>query len=463
MSNGGQTRGSIFSGVLLILLGVLFLFARWHPDLQVWHVFWHYWPVLIILWGVAKLVDHLSAPQDGRTRPPMVTGSEVALMLLVIFVLAGMGLYSRIRERNPDLDINLNMFHEQASQNVDVPVKTIPAGSHITLATDHGNITCHGGEGNELRVSASETASEANESAAQERLKDVKVVIEQGRDGYTVHPVNQSGRGNVNVDLDVTVPKSASITASTDHGNVSIADVAGKIAVTTTHGDVEIHDAGSDVAVEMSKGDARISTVAGNARLSGHGDQVDVNDVTGDATIEGEFFGPVHVRNIAKTTHYASQKADLTLVHMTGRLELDSGQLEVSDVAGFAKLVTKNKDVDVENVAGRLDIVDVHGDIKVGYAQPPREEINIANESGEVDLTLPAKSNFQISATSRGGEVQSDFDLASSGSHPEAHQDSGSDSEGKNAPMRIDGKIGTGVPRIQITTTYGTIYLRKSS
>ena len=227
MSNGGQTRGSIFSGVLLILLGVLFLFSRWHPDLQIWHVFWHYWPVLIILWGVAKLVDHLSAQQDGRARPPVVTGSEVALMFLVIFVLAGMGLYSRIRERNPDLDINLNMFHEQASQNLEVPAKTIPAGSHVTFTTEHGSITCHGGEGNEIRVSANETASESNESAAQERLKDVNVVIEQGRDGYTVHPVNQSGgRGNVNVDLEVTVPKSVSITANTDHGNVSISDVA---------------------------------------------------------------------------------------------------------------------------------------------------------------------------------------------------------------------------------------------
>ena len=462
MSNGGQTRGSIFSGVLLILLGVLFLFARWNPDLQIWHVFWHYWPVLIILWGVAKLVDHLGAQQDGRARPPMVTGSEVALMLLVIFVLAGMGLYSRIKERNPDLDMNLNMFHEQASQNVDVPVKTIPAGSHVTLTTDHGNITCHAGEGNEIRVSASETASEANESAAEERLKNVNVVIEQGRDGYTVHPVNQSGgRGNVNVDLDVMVPKSVSITATTDHGNVNVSGVAGKIAVTATHGDVEIHEAGSDVAVEMTKGDARISMVAGNVRLNGRGDEVEVSDVTGDATIEGEFFGPVHVRNVTKTTHYASQKADLTLVHMTGRLELDSGQIEVSDVAGFAKLNTKNKDLDVENVGGRLEITDVHGDIKVGYAQAPREEINITNESGGVDLTLPAKSNFQISASSHGGDVQSDFDVSSSGSHPEPHADS--DSEDKSGPTHIDGKIGTGVPRIQITTTYGTIYLRKSS
>ena len=171
------------------------------------------------------------------------------------------------------------------------------------------------------------------------------------------------------------------------------------------------------------------------------------------------------MRNVTKTTHYASQKADLTLVHMTGRLELDSGQIEVSDVAGFAKLNTRNKDLDVENVGGRLEIADVHGDIKVGYAQPPREEIVITNESGGVDLTLPAKSNFQISASSRGGEVQSDFESSSPSPHPGANSDETSDTDDKDgkAPSRFDAKIGTGVPKIQITTTYGTVTLRKSS
>ena len=183
MSNGPQARGSILGGVLLILLGVLFLFARWNPDLRIWHVFWHYWPVLIILWGVAKLVDHLSAQQEGRTRPPLVTGSEAALMVLVILVIAGMGLYSHIREKHPDMDINMNMFHEQATQNVDVPVKTIPAGSHVTLTTARGNITCHAGDTDELRVNGNETASEANQSAAEDRLKEVRVTIEQTRDG----------------------------------------------------------------------------------------------------------------------------------------------------------------------------------------------------------------------------------------------------------------------------------------
>jgi Putative adhesin len=448
LSTGGQTRGSILGGVLLILLGVLFLFARWDPNLQIWHVIWHYWPVLIILWGFAKLLDHLTAQQEGRARPPLVTGSEAALLVLVILAIAGMGLYSRIRERHPDIDLDLNMFHEQASQNIDVPVKTIPAGSHVTLTTERGNITCHAGDSDELRVNANLTASEGNESAAQERLKTVRVVIEQNRDGYTVHPVHQEDGESVTADLDVTVPKNVSITASTNHGDISISGISGNAAATTLHGTVDIHNTGADASAEMSKGDVRINDVGGSIRITGRGDEVDVSDVAGNMTIEGEFFGPVVVRNVTKTTHYVSQKADLTLEHLTGRLELDSGDIEISDVGGAAKLRTSNKDLDIENVSGRLEISDVHGDIKVGYAKPPREEILITNESGGVDLTLPAKSNFQISASSRGGEVQSDFEGSS---------------DSDNDTPRFNAKIGTGVPKIQITTTYGTINLHKSS
>ena len=126
----------------------------------------------------------------------------------------------------------------------------------------------------------------------------------------------------------------------------------------------------------------------------------------------------------------------MTLERMSGRLDLDSGDIQVSDVAGAAKLRTSNKDLDVENVGGRLEIADVHGDIKVGYAKPPLQEISITNESGGVDLTLPAKSNFQISASSKGGDVQSDFDGSS---------DTGGDTPRFNAkkpPQKLSPSLG---------------------
>ena len=452
MSNGVRQRSSIFGGLLLILLGVLFLLARFNPDLRMWHLFWRYWPVLIILWGIAKLVDNVSAHHAGQTRPPLLSGGEAALLILVVLVLAGMGIYSRVREKMPDLNLNVDLFDHKATQNQEVSPKSIPAGSHVTVTTGRGSITVHVGDGNDLRVNVNETAVADTDSAAESRLKSVKVVIEKNGDGYLVHPVNSSDSGEeVTADLDVTLPAKISLTANTNHGDINISGVSGAVTAATQHGDIEIHDAGSDVTAQLQSGDARISNVSGNLRVTGHGNELEVNDVAGDATFAGEFFGPIRVRNVTKTTHYASEKADLTLVHMTGRLELDSGEIDVSDVGGAAKLTTHDKDMEVENVDGRLDIVDTHGSIKVSYSQPPRADINIANESGEVDLTLPSESKFQISAVSSSGEVQSDFD------------DSTLKLDNENGMGRLSGSVGAQGPKISIATSYGTIYVRKSS
>jgi DUF4097 and DUF4098 domain-containing protein YvlB len=452
VSNGGPQRSSIFSGLLLIVLGILFLLARFHPDLGIWRLFWRFWPVLIILWGIAKLVDHFGAQRTGESRPRLLTGAEAALLILVVFVLAGMGIYTKIREKHPDMNIDLDVFNHKSSQSEELPPKTIPAGAHVMVTTTMGNIVAHVGDDNDLRVSVTENAEASNESTAEELLKSLKVVIEQTRDGYSVHPINQEADGGrVSVDFDVTLPKSASLAADTHHGDISISGLAGAVSATTQTGDVEVHDIGSDVSAQLTKGDARIDDISGNVRVTGRGNEIEMNDVTGDATVQGEFFGPVRIRNVAKTTHYASRAGDLTLSHLTGRLELDSGDISVSDVGGFAKLATHDKDIQVENVAGRLDIAGTHGDIKVTYAQPPREEINIANGTGEVDMTLPAKSSFEISAISRSGEIQSDFEAPTL--KPMDNNGTGS----------VSGKVGASGPKISIVTSYGTIYLRKSS
>ena len=91
-------------------------------------------------------------------------------------------------------------------------------------------------------------------------------------------------------------------------------------------------------------------------RVTGQGSEIEITDVMGDANVTGEFYGPIRVRNVAKNTHYSSQKAEIQVVKLTGLLELDSGSIEVSDVAGAAKLTTSEKDIDVENVAGKLTI-----------------------------------------------------------------------------------------------------------
>jgi hypothetical protein len=452
-----QRRRSIFPGLLLIVLGLIFLLHHLNPAFGIGHLARIYWPLLIILWGIAKLLDHFAAQSAGQLRPPLLSGGEAALLILLALVLIAFVLHDWFRDRIPGLHlVDMPPFHESYSQSRELASRTIAVGSHVTIETGRGSITVQGSEGNDLRVRVNESAEGEDESSADGRMKQVDVAVEQTGNGYSIHTVHQTDfRDTVGVDLDVQLPKTASVTLHTPRGDLNVSAIAGIVEARTENGDIEIHDAGSDVVAQMEKGDARIAGVAGNVTLRGRANDVEIGDVAGNATLDGPFLGSTVVRKVKGTTRITSPWAELTVAQLTGRLELDSSDIQISDVAGLARLQTHNKDIDVENVAGQLDVVDTHGDVKLVYTNPPREAVNISNESGEVDVTLPGRSSFQISAFSRSGEVDSEFEDPSLKTTGEQHDG------------RLDGQFGSTsgapAPKITITTSYGTISLRKSS
>ena len=62
-----RPRRSLAGPVVLILVGIVFLLGtmgvlHWYM-LGNW--FAHYWPLLIIIWGIIKLIEHQQAQQSG--------------------------------------------------------------------------------------------------------------------------------------------------------------------------------------------------------------------------------------------------------------------------------------------------------------------------------------------------------------------------------------------------------------
>ena len=68
MTDIQHRRRSIFPGLLLIVLGLIFLLHHLNPAFGIGHLARIYWPFLIILWGIAKLIDHFAAQSNGAAR-----------------------------------------------------------------------------------------------------------------------------------------------------------------------------------------------------------------------------------------------------------------------------------------------------------------------------------------------------------------------------------------------------------
>jgi DUF4097 and DUF4098 domain-containing protein YvlB len=451
MSNGIRRRGSIFTGLLLIVLGVLILLDRFDPTFGLGHLIRIYWPVLIILWGVAKLFDHFAARRTGEPRAALLSGGEAALMILLAFVLTGFVFRDWVRDRYPDFNFDLPPFHQSYSQSRELPPQALPPGARLSVDTELGDISIHPASGNELRVNANEAAWGPTESAAKEQMRSVDVLVEHTGNVFRIHPVNQDALGSrVRVDLDVAMPKLAAIEASTGHGDIEISGAAGSVVARTARGDVDIHDTGGDVAADLQHGDVRITTIAGNVKLTGRGNDVQLSAISGDASVDGAFVGSIQASNVAKSLRCVSPWADLAVIRLNGRLEADHADIQVSDAGGPLKIVARNKDIDIANVSGQIEINNTHGEVKISYSTPPRDDLTVTDDASDIDLTLPAASSFGVSAISRSGEADSDF----KGPFIKESKENGNG--------QISGKVGSGGPAISVKTSYGTIHLRKA-
>ena len=98
-------RGSLFLPLIIMVLGAFFLLANLLPNINTWHLFSRWWPLLLVLVGLGKIWDHVRLRNNPDAVPVMgITGWGIALLLIVCFVGFGMSRGSRGRDMRGSRD-----------------------------------------------------------------------------------------------------------------------------------------------------------------------------------------------------------------------------------------------------------------------------------------------------------------------------------------------------------------------
>jgi len=59
-----RSRGGVLiAGLVLIVIGTLFLLDNWYPDFSAWRLVARYWPVILILVGLRKIYGYFTWEQ----------------------------------------------------------------------------------------------------------------------------------------------------------------------------------------------------------------------------------------------------------------------------------------------------------------------------------------------------------------------------------------------------------------
>lgn len=458
MTNGGTyRRGSVFGALLLIGIGGLFLYANVNPGFSPWPFVARYWPMLIIFWGLGKLFDYLALRgRPEAARATRITGGDIVCLIFLIFLGTafsqalnrGWWRGGVIRIGGEEVGCLLGNKYDFS----DELRQAIPEASTVRLSNLRGNLSVTTVEGEEIQLATRKVICSGSESEAQEMAERFEPALTSTAEGYEFHWDTSSGAtGLVTTEVEAQVPAGVNLEVSTRRGDVRVSGAHGKVTVRVERGQATVENIDGDVELEIRRGNVRIADVTGSVEVEGRGVEVQIRNTGGGASLEGRFYGPIRFANIAGEARFVSRRTTFKAARIEGEMSIDSGVLVLRGVPGAVTLLTRDKEIEVEQVSGAIRIENRNGRVVIHAERPPTQPIEVENRSGSIELYLPAESGFEISATARDGEIESDF----RGDSLELERQSGGDHV-------LRGTHGRGRTSIRLSTRYGTIYLRRS-
>jgi DUF4097 and DUF4098 domain-containing protein YvlB len=445
-------RRSFAGPVILIALGVLFLlgnmgYVGWG---RLAHWFAHYWPILLILWGFIKLVEYKQAQREGYRAPGIGAGGVFLLILIVILGLAATGAshfnWDELRDHVNIDDSGINLFSHTYDYE-DQLNADFPAGGSLHVTSTRGAINVTESTDGKIHVSVRKRIGAESQSEADKWNDGTKTQMTVSGNVVTINANNQ-GAGDhwVAVDMEISLPRKAAASLST-RGDVSVIGRDGDLQIASQHGEVSASDINGKVSLNLDHSSVRLSQISSDVSVEGHVNDVSVENVKGGCHLDGDFMESVKLSNIAQAVIFRSSRTELQFESLKGDLDLDSGDLQASDLTGPVRMTTRSKDIRLNSVSGDVRIQDENGSIELRMSK--MGSIQLENRSSDIQLYIPDKAGFQIDARARNGEIESDFDAINVNSTDDQ--------------ATATGSVNGGGPHVVLTNEHGSIEIRKGS
>lgn len=405
-----------------------------------------------------------------KGRTTLIAILAIALVgICGLCVLTGVGTFSWMRAS----DMQLRFFSLDTTSATVTGTRSFKINSPIILEveTDNGDITVTAADVDDIEVEIIKKAWAENQAKAQSIAEGMEIDVTQTEDQLTIAYQSMEPFGVISlsnmpdtISFNIQVPAETSVVLTAHHGgevaltgtsssaevrtsfgNVKVMDVEGPLTINNSNGDITIEnvDADSDpISLETSFGDITITGLTGG--------EIDIKTANGDISVtELTSYSDLTVRDQFGDVEISDFSSDYLLIeNQNGRINIESGQvsglLEVSDgfgdvnvlqvAAGQYTLKTNNGENRLDEASGEIDMVNSFGDIIVQNATDAVLVLKTNNgkvtftgsldknkahtfESsfGDIILTIPSDSAFDIYLKTSFGEITSDMPVMITG------------------------------------------------
>ncbi len=450
--------------LVLILLGAIFLVHTLSPGTPIFDLMAQNWPWFLIGWGVIGLLEaSLRFLQDGPVPVRPVSGG--AWVLVVFICLAGAAAFEvhRARERfgfqRPDdwlhqfgLEHGIEAFGEEHDFSVSPFQRVVGLAPHIVIENFRGDAKITGGEGREITLSGHKTirALNMNEAKAADSQTPVDIVEKGSTIIIRCNQDRNHSRSQVTTNLELAVPKGASIEATGSRGDFDVSALTGDVDISSENAGLRIQNIAGRVKLDTRKSDLiRCTDVQGTVDLRGHGADVELTKIGGQVTMSGSYSGSIALHDLARPVKVENLRTEFDVQQVPGEIRLERGSVSMRNVVGPTRLTTRTTDVTMEGFTNGLELTADKGDIELRPGHLPLSKMTIHTRSGNIEMDLPQSAGFALQASTGSGDISNQFGGGLS-EHSDGHG------------ARLEGSVGSG-PELNLLTNRGSITLRKTS
>ena len=408
-------RSSVIAPLLLILIGAAFLLHNVWPNVPVAEMLGRYWPFLLILWGGLRLIEIVFWASTDKPLPRSgISGGE--WVIIIFLCLGGTAFYTARHSPWFPNGRSLRGMVVNMGESYDYPIvamsKTTAKPPRVILENFRGNARIIGGPDDKVTASGRKTIRAFQQIEADKANVDtpLELVVQGDQLIIRTNQERVNDHRRVSSDLEITVPKGASIEAHGRMGDFDIRDITGSVEIVSENAGVRLDSIGGAVRVDVRRSDVvRATGVKGTFDLKGRGQDVDLQNIDGQVAIHGEFLGQIQLKNLAMPVRFEGAQTNLEFEKLPGQLHMGPGEFTASNIVGPIRMSSKSRDVQISEFTQSLDLTLERGDIEIRPGKGPLPKMDVRTKSGEIDVALPTAAKFDLRMSTNRGEAHNEY------------------------------------------------------
>jgi hypothetical protein len=399
-------------GLLWTGIGVLLLLHNFSLGPSFWSMIGRYWPILLILLGLGKVIDYFRHKEGVSLHLGEVFGIFFLLIIGTVITRVESSNFGHVLREMPirigDVSVRPGQWIGRSfSYNKEASYPVVPSAP-LRVENAYGSISVLPGTEGEIRVRLRTVVFNDDEEKAK-RIAD-EIRLEGGTEGQVeaeakvkpeAEPVVRNKAANkvfvlrtnrdelsskdyrYNTELEVTVPRKSQVTVRNSYGEVRVSGIEGKLDLSTSHNPIEVRDCSGDVTVANRFAESRIFNLTGNLSVDARG-RVYAETIKGDVGVRTEY-SPVEIRDVTGKVTVSNTDSSITVDKVAKAVVIDGQgcQVTAQNISDALKIAASHKRVNVSQIDSNITLETRYSTIQV---KGVKGNLDITSDSDRLTL-----------------------------------------------------------------------------